>query len=51
VVHSGATVQVQAPGTHTWKAHNGGDRIALAPGMVLFDLQGKMNVRIDGQEI
>ena len=50
VVHPGATVQVQAPGTRTWKAHDGGDRIALASGVVLFDTQGKMNVRIDCQE-
>jgi serine/threonine protein kinase len=50
VVHYGSTIQVLAPGTRTWSTHETGERIAMAPGVVLFDSQGKMNVRIDGQE-
>ena len=49
VVHPGATIRVQIPGTR-WESHGGGARIALAPGLVLFDTQGKMNLRIEGQE-
>lgn len=50
VVHSGSIIHVKDPGTRSWKSRDSGGRIALTPGVVLFDPQGKMNARVDGKE-
>jgi serine/threonine protein kinase len=50
VVHSGSKIHVKDHSSRSWKSLDSGDHIALTPGVVLFDPQGKMNARVDGQE-
>jgi DNA repair exonuclease SbcCD ATPase subunit len=47
VVHDGATINVQAPGSKRWQRYAGGARVSAGPGMVFFDAKGIMNARLE----
>jgi hypothetical protein len=47
VVHQGATVNVQTPGSKRWHRYPGGARLSADPGTVLFDTQGIMSARLE----
>ena len=51
VVHAGAQLQVQLPGSKRWQVHKSGAHVNAVAGMVLFDEKGKLNARIDAKEI
>jgi hypothetical protein len=47
VVHDGATVNIQVPGSKRWQRYAGGARVSADPGMVFFDTKGLMNARLE----
>jgi hypothetical protein len=47
LVHDGASINVQAPGSKRWKRYAGGARLSADPGMVLFDNKGLMNALLE----
>ena len=47
VIHDGATVNIQGPGSKRWRRYTGGARVSADPGMVLFDVKGEMSARLD----
>jgi len=49
IVHKGAEIRSRAG--QGWRVHASGDRVHVAPGIVLFDDHGKVNARIDGTEV
>ena len=50
VVQTGAALRAQLPGSARWHAHASGDRVPVTPGIVLFDQQGKLTIKISGSE-
>ena len=45
MVHNGAVLNVQAPGSKKWKRYESGSRVNAEIGAVLFDKNGTMNAR------
>src|SRR5438132_9390083 len=47
VVHNGATLNIQLPGSKKWTRYSGGARVSADIGTILFDNDGAMNARLD----
>jgi hypothetical protein len=47
LVHDGASINVQAPGSKRWQRYAGGARVSADPGTVLFDTKGVMNALLE----
>jgi hypothetical protein len=47
LVHDGASINVQVPGSKRWQRYAGGARVSANPGMVFFDTKGLMNALLE----
>jgi serine/threonine protein kinase len=51
VVHSGAEVNIQAPGSLKWEPHKAGERVRMVQGLIVFDRAGVVSMQMTGEAL